>query len=153
VSSKVLEQARDGFVVSTDPSRLDVEAVHAYLTSSYWAAGISRTVVEQSIAGSMCFGLFDGATQIGFARVISDQATFAYLADVYVLDAYRGRGLGTWLIDVIVGHPNLAGLRRFMLVTRDAQGLYAKFGFTTITSPERYMEIVRPDIYVRSAAG
>jgi GNAT superfamily N-acetyltransferase len=152
VSSAFIAQERDGFVVSTDPARLDVEAVHAYLTNSYWATGISRAVVERSIAGSVCFGLFDDRKQIGFARVITDRATFAYLADVYVLDEYRGRGLGAWLMEVIIGHPDLQGLRRFMLVTRDAHWLYTKFGFVTVKSPERHMEIVRPDIYLQAAA-
>jgi GNAT superfamily N-acetyltransferase len=142
-------QERDGFVISTDSARLDIDAVHGYLTRSYWATGISRAVVERSIAGSICFGLFDGTKQIGFARVITDQATFAYLADVYVLEPYQGRGLGSWLMEVVVGHPSLQGLRRLMLVTRDAQALYAKFGFTTVKSPERYMEIVHSDIYLR----
>ena len=104
----------------------------------------------RSIERSLCFGLYDGARQIGFARVVTDEATFAYLADVYVLEAYQGRGLGTWLIEVIVGHPTLQGLRRFMLVTRDAHGLYSKFGFVAVRSPERHMEIVQPDIYLRA---
>jgi GNAT superfamily N-acetyltransferase len=150
VSSTFIEQERDGFSVSTDPARIDVDAVHTYLTRSYWAIGISRTIVERSIEGSLCFGLYHRARQIGFARVITDRATFAYLADVYVLEEYQGRGLGTWLIEVIVSHPDLQGLRRFMLVTRDAHGLYAKFGFSPIKSPSRHMEIVRPDIYQRS---
>jgi GNAT superfamily N-acetyltransferase len=147
----VIEQERDGFVVSTDPARIDVAAVHAYLTRSHWAAGISREIVARSIAGSLSFGLFAGRQQIGFARVITDQATFAYLADVYVLEAYRGRGLATWMIDCVVGHPRLQGLRRFVLVTRDAHGLYAKFGFTPIAHPERYMEKLQPDIYQRGS--
>lgn len=149
MSSTFLEQERDGFVVSTDPARLDIEAVHDYLTRSYWATGISRAIVERSIQGSLAFGLYHGQKQIGFARVITDQATFAYLADVYVLEDYRGRGLGAWLMDVIMGHPRLQGLRRFMLVTRDAQWLYSKVGFTTVKVPERYMEIVDPEIYLR----
>jgi GNAT superfamily N-acetyltransferase len=148
----VIEFERDGFVVSTDPSRIDVAAVHAYLTRSHWAAGISREIVARSIAGSLCFGLFDGSQQIGFARVITDEATFAYLADVYVLEEYRRRGLATWMIGVVVGHPRLQGLRRFVLVTRDAHWLYAKFGFTAVAHPERYMEKLQPDIYRRGAA-
>jgi GNAT superfamily N-acetyltransferase len=144
------EREREGFVVSTDPARIDIDAVHAYLTTSYWATGIPRSVVERSIRGSLSFGLFDGSRQIGFARAITDRATFAYLADVYVLQEYQGRGLGTWLIEVVMAHPELQGLRRFLLVTRNAHGLYNKFGFHSVQRPERYMEIVQSDIYTRS---
>jgi GNAT superfamily N-acetyltransferase len=147
-----VEHERDGFVVTTDPARINVDAVHAYLTRSYWANGIPREIVERSIAGSLCFGLFDGGEQIGFARVITDGATFAYLADVYVLESYRGRGLGTWLMALVVAHPKLQGLRRFMLVTRNAQWLYSKYGFTTVKVPERYMELLNPHIYQKPPA-
>jgi GNAT superfamily N-acetyltransferase len=142
-----IEHERDGFVVSTDPARIDVDAVHAYLTRSHWAAGIPRELVARSIAGSLCFGLFHADRQIGFARVITDEATFAYLADVYVLEEYRRRGLATWMIETVVDDPRLQGLRRFVLVTRDAHWLYAKFGFTAVAHPERYMEKWRPGIY------
>jgi GNAT superfamily N-acetyltransferase len=142
-----VHRERGGYLVSSDPARLDVDAIHAFLTTSYWSPGIPRTVVERAIAGSLCFGLFAGDRQIGFARVITDRATFAYLADVYVLDEHRGRGLGTWLIETVVAHPALRGLRRFVLVTRDAHGLYEKFGFRAIKSPENYMELHRPDAY------
>jgi len=142
-----VQRERGGFLVSTDPARLDVDAIHAFLTSSYWSPGIPRDIVERAIAGSICFGLFAGERQIGFARVITDRATFAYLADVYVLDEHRGRGLGSWLVETVIAHPELKGLRRFVLVTRDAHGLYEKFGFTPISKPENYMERHRPDAY------
>jgi len=142
-----LEVSRDQFQISTDPARLDVDAVHAYLTRSYWASGISRDLVQRSIQGSLCFGLYAEKAQIGFARVISDRATFAYLADVYVLEAHRGLGLAKWLMSVVMAHPDLQGLRRFMLATRDAHGLYQQHGFRPIENRRQLMEIVRLDIY------
>ncbi len=147
-----IEVSRDQFVISTDRDRLDVDAIHAYLSHSYWAAGIPRELVARSIQGSLCFGLYLDKTQIGFARVISDRATFAYLADVYVLEGYRGLGLAKWLMSVVMSHPDLQGVRRFMLVTRDAHGLYEQYGFRQIESPRRLMEIVRLDVY-GSASG
>jgi len=141
------EHHRDGFTVSTDPARLDVDAVHAYLTASYWAEGIPRETVEQSLRGSLCFGLYEGERQIGLARVITDEATFAYLCDVYVLPERRGLGLGKCLMACVMAHPDLQGLRRFYLVTRDAHELYRPFGFTEIQNPERHMEIARPGLY------
>jgi ribosomal protein S18 acetylase RimI-like enzyme len=147
-----VEARRGSLSISTDPGRLDIDAVHAYLTRSYWATGIPRHLVERSLQGSLCFGLFDGAHQIGLARVVTDRATFAYLCDVYVLDAYRGRGLGKWLMESVVAHPDLQGLRRFVLVTRDAHGLYEQFGFTPLARPGSYMEILRPDAYANGRA-
>jgi GNAT superfamily N-acetyltransferase len=142
---------RGAYEISTDPARFDYDAIHAYLTGSYWAAGISRELVERAIrATPLSFGLFHGARQIGFARVISDGATFGYLADVYVLEEFRGQGLGKWLMSVVMAHPELQGLRRFLLATRDAHGLYAQFGFGQLTEPARYMVIHRPDVYRRS---
>lgn len=138
---------RDQFTVTTDPSTFDVEAIHAYLTRSYWAAGISLEVVERAIRNSLSFGLFEESEQIGFARVITDRATYGYLADVYVLEDYRGHGLAVWLIECICAHPDLQGLRRFALATRDAHGLYAKFGFQPLGDPSKHMEIFRPGIY------
>ena len=120
-----MQVEREGFHITTDPSAVDIEAVHALLTASYWAEGIPRDVVVRAIAGSLPFSLFDGGKQIGFARVITDRATYGYLADVYVLEPYRGQGLGCWLIDVVMEHPDLQGLRRIGLVTRDAHALYA----------------------------
>src|SRR5215469_2963238 len=142
-----MEIRRGKFVISTDPARLDVQAVHAYLTRSYWAEGIPIQTVAKAIRASLCFGMFDSNRQIGFARVITDQATFAYLCDVYVLPDYRGQGSGKWLIEAVSTHPDLQGLRRFVLVTRDAHGLYAKFGFTPLKDATRYMEIARPANY------
>ena len=141
------ERRRDNFCISTDPARLDIQAVHAYLSRSYWAERIPRDVVEKSIEGSICFGLYDGSRQIGLARVITDKATFAYLCDVYVLEEYRGRGFGKWLMEAVRSHPELQNLRRFVLLTRDAHGLYEQFGFTQPKDPNRYMEIARPDVY------
>jgi GNAT superfamily N-acetyltransferase len=138
----VIEHRRaDGYEVSTDAGRLDVDAVHAFLSTAYWSAGISRETRERAIAGSAPFGLYapDGS-QAGFARVITDRATFAYLADVFVLEPHRGRGLGVWLVGSIVEHPDLQGLRRFHLATADAHGLYARFGFLPHPQPERLLD-------------
>jgi len=140
------EWMRDGYVISTDPARLDVDVIHRFLTESYWAAGVPRDVVKRSIEQSLPFGLYTENRQIGFARVITDRATFAYLADVFVLDEFRGEGLGKWLIEVVVSHPELAGLRRWMLATRDAHGLYRKSGFTELSQPERWMEKHQPKV-------
>ena len=139
-----LEWTRGGLVVTTDPERLDVPAIHAFLATSYWAKGRTRAVVEKSIRGSLCFALLEGDNQIGFARAVTDRATFAYLADVYVLESHRGRGLATWLMQCVTSHPDLQGLRRFALVTEDAHALYRKFGFAALAQPERHMEIYRP---------
>ena len=147
------ERKRDNYCISTDPGRLDVGAIHAYLSRSYWAEAIPRDVVARSVEGSLCFGLFDGSRQIGLARVITDKATFAYLCDVYVLEGYRGQGLSKWLMDAVRSHPDLQNLRRFVLITRDAHGLYEKFGFTRPRDPSRYMEIVDWDIYKRGDNG
>ena len=143
----VTEWRRARFTVSTDRAKLDRGAIHEFLTGSYWAKGIPREIVDRSIEGSLCFGLFEDARQVGFARVITDSATFAYLADVYVLESLRGRGLATWLMECILAHPGLAGLRRWMLVTRDAHPLYRKVGFQDLAHPERVMEMTFPGIY------
>jgi len=132
------------FAISTERARQDVDAIHAYLTRSYWAEGISRERVERSLDASLCFGLFDGGAQVGLARVVTDRATFAYLADVYVLEAYRGRGLGKRLVAAVVAHPDLADLRRFVLWTRDAHGLYEQFGFSRLADQPGLMGVVRP---------
>jgi GNAT superfamily N-acetyltransferase len=141
------KKIRGQYEISTDPNRIDLDAVHAYLTRSYWCEGLPKEVLAKAIAGSLCFNLFGGGRQIGFARVGTDRATFAYLADVYVLEEHAGRGLGKWLIEEVQSHPDLQGLRRFVLVTKDAHGLYSQFGFQPLENPARYMEIVRPDIY------
>jgi GNAT superfamily N-acetyltransferase len=147
----IVSERRGEYVVSTDPAGLDVQAVHAYLTRSYWSEGIPIEVVRRSIANSLCFGLYRGAEQVGFARIVSDLATFAYLADVYVLEEHRGHDLGVWLVDFITRHPDLQGLRRWSLATRDAHELYRRFGWTDLKSPERWMERHFPDLYRRTA--
>jgi GNAT superfamily N-acetyltransferase len=140
---------RDGFTISTDPARLDRDVIHGFLGSCYWAKGIPRDVVERSLAHSLNFGVYHGAEQVGFARVITDRATIAYLGDVFVLDAWRGRGLSVWLVKTIVAHPELQGLRRWILLTRDAHRLYEKAGFTPIAVPDRWMELWNRDPYAR----
>ena len=141
------ERARDEYSISCDTSKLDLAVVHGFLSTSYWSLGLPREVLHRAIEGSLCFGLYRGDSQVGFARVITDKATFAYLCDVFVLEAYRGKGLGRWLMEAIVSHPDLQGLRRFVLVTRDAHGLYEPFGFRPLARPEGYMEVFRQDIY------
>lgn len=144
-----MEWTRSEFTVSCDTSRLDRAVIHAFLGSSYWAASIPEATIAKSIKHSLCFGLFVADGQIGFARVITDRATFAYLADVFVLEAYRGTGLGQWLIDCVIDHPDLQGLRRWMLATRDAHGLYERFGFTPLERPETFMERHDSNAYQR----
>ncbi len=141
------ERAKGRYRISTDPGRIDVAAVHAYLSRSYWAEGIPEALVARAIAGSLCFALWDDRNQIGFARVVTDRVTFGYLCDVYVLEEFRGQGLGKWLIEEVVAHPDLQGLRRFVLVTRDAHRLYENFAFRPLTKPDGYMEIIAPNIY------
>ena len=145
-----IEEKRDTFTISTDPSKLDLDAIHDFLTRSYWSEGIPKPMVKRAIEHSLCFGLFDLEKQIGFARVVSDYTTYAYLCDVYVLESYRGKGLGTWLMSFVLKHHELQGLRRFTLLTRDAHGLYKKFNFATMKDPSRYMEIHVADIYKKS---
>jgi GNAT superfamily N-acetyltransferase len=138
------EWRRGGYLVTTDAERLDLEVIHGFLHGSYWARGVPRDVVERSLRGSLCFGLFEWERQVGFARVVTDSATFAYLADVFVLPSHRGRGLARWLIECVLAHPDLQGLRRFLLFTRDAHSLYARFGFAALTHPESAMAISTP---------
>jgi N-acetylglutamate synthase-like GNAT family acetyltransferase len=139
------------YEISTDKRRLDVGVVHAYLARSYWSPGIPRAIVERAIENSMCFGLYHRGAQVGFARVVSDKATFAYLADVFILEPHRGKGLSKRLMEVVMGHEALQGLRRFMLGTRDAHGLYRQFGFTDLAGPSRVMEILKVDLYRQAA--
>jgi GNAT superfamily N-acetyltransferase len=146
---ELLEQ--EGYSISTDPARFDLDAIHAYLVRAYWSKGIPRQTIECAIANSVCFALFHGENQVGFARVVTDSATYAYLCDVYVLEDHRGKGLASWLMEFVMGHSALQGLRRFSLTTRDAHGLYHQFGFRQLSKPESQMEILRPDIYLRSA--
>lgn len=148
VKPEIVEFHRGDFVVSTDPARLNLDVIHDFLTHCYWARGIPRQTVARSIEHSLCFGIYDGSgTQVGFGRVITDFATVAYLGDVFVLQSHRGRGLSKFMMDCIMQHPALQGLRRWILLTRDAHGLYKNFGFTPLKSAERYMELHRPDVY------
>lgn len=134
-------------VVTTDRSRLDLDMIHGFLTTSYWARGIPREIVARSMESSLCFGAFDEGRQVGFARVISDRATFAYICDVFALESHRGNGVGRSLMAAIMSHPELQGLRRRTLFTRDAHGLYRKFGFGAPRHPERLMEVIDNDPY------
>jgi GNAT superfamily N-acetyltransferase len=144
----IFTYTRGDFRISTDPGLLDVALIHAYLSQeSYWAAEIPRAVVENAIRHSLNFGLYHETRQIGFARVITDQATFAYLADVFVLAPYRGQGLSKWMMSCILECPSLLGLRRFMLMTKDAHGLYTQFGFSPLKDATKAMEKTRPDCY------
>jgi GNAT superfamily N-acetyltransferase len=147
------ERTIGAFLISTDPARFDLDAIHAYLTRSYWSPGVPREILADAIAASLSFGLYDGARQIGFARMVTDRATFAYLADVYVLEEYQGRGLGKALVRAVMEHPDLARVRRFILMTRDAHGLYEQFGWRALAQPERCMEIARrpEDLYGRAS--
>ena len=142
-----LEYRKDEFTVSTDPALIELAVVHGFLSECYWAKGIPRDVVARSIENSLCFGVYADGKQIGFARVISDYATYAYIGDVFVIDSFRGRGLGKWLMECVMQHPRLQGLRRWSLVTRDAHGLYSKLGFEPLKRPQNYMELHRPDVY------
>lgn len=144
--------AIEGYEISSDPERMDPSAIHAFLVRSYWARGIPRELVERSLRNSLCFGLFHGSEQVGLARVVSDRATFAYLCDVYVLEAHRGRGLGRWLVSHALAHPELQGLRRFMLATEDAHGLYAQLGFTPVEEAYQLMQIRRKNLYAAPAS-
>lgn len=139
-------------VISTDPGRMDLDVIHGFLTTAYWARGIPRAVVERALRHSLCFGAFEGDHQIGFARVITDRATYAYLSDVFVLESYRGRAVGKRLMAAIMAHPDLQRLRRWALFTRDAHGLYRHFGFHDARYPERFMEIFVENAYAGRSA-
>lgn len=140
-------QTTDDFVITSDPAAVDLDAVHAWLRRSYWAEDIPRDLLARAVANSIPFSVKLGAEQAGFARVITDRATFAYLSDVYILEAYRGRGLARRLMDAVMAHPDLQGLRRFSLTTRDAEGLYRQYGFRELATPQRHLEIFRPGLY------
>lgn len=136
------------YEISDDKTRLNLDVIHGFLTRSYWSPGVPREVVARAIDGSLCVGVYAEGQQVGFARVISDQATLAYLADVFILEAHRGKGLSKRMMACLFAHPDLQGLRRMMLATRDAHGLYAQFGFTALGKPELFMERHRPEVYV-----
>jgi GNAT superfamily N-acetyltransferase len=141
------EWHRGEYYISTDKNRLDLAVIHNFLTTSYWAAGIPIETVKKSLEHSLNFGVYEEGKQVGFARVITDYATFAYIGDVFILEDHRGQGLSKWLMQVIADHAELQGLRRWVLLTRDAHGLYRKTGFMEPVNPERYMEKIFPDVY------
>lgn len=146
------ELRRGGYLVTTDASRLDIGYIHGFLTESYWARGIPRDIVARAIENSLPFGLFAGERQVGFARAITDRAWYAYIADVFVDDAHRGKGLGKLIMEAVTSHPDLQNLRRMMLGTADAHGLYRQFDFGDLSQPERWMERGDPAIYQKAAS-
>ena len=141
---QIFEAQRDSFTISTDTARLDMDAVCDFLSRSYWAKTRPREKTELAIANSLVFGLYDGAKQVGIARVVSDYAVIAYLCDVFIHEDYRGQGLGKWLIETILAHPAVKDVRRWLLATSDAHELYRKFGFEELSEPEKWMQRLRP---------
>ena len=144
------EQERDGCLISTDPARLNLDVIHGFLSRAYWSKNIPRSIVERAVRNSLCFGVYADGEQVGFARVITDRATFAYIADVFIVETHRGRGFSKFMMGAIKAHPDLQGLRRWSLATRDAHGLYSQFGFTPLKMPERHMEILDLAIYKKA---
>lgn len=142
-----MEWTKDDFSISTGKEKLDAAYIHRFLSQSYWAEEIPLEVVQRSIRGSLCFGVYHNNKQIGFARIITDEATFAYLCDVFIDENFRGKGISKWLMETIIAYPGLQGLRRFMLATRDAHGLYRQYGFTELTFTDRWMHKHWPDTY------
>jgi GNAT superfamily N-acetyltransferase len=140
---------KDDYEIDDDAARLDLDVIHGFITTSYWAEGVPRDVVERSVAGSLNLGLYRAGSQVGFTRAVTDRATFAWVGDVFVLPGHRGRGLAHWMVETLLAHPDLAGLRLFMLATSDAHQVYADCGFTALAAPSRYMEIRRSprDLY------
>lgn len=141
-----------GLTYTFDPAAFDTAAIHAFLASTYWSPNVPRDVVERAIAGSLCIGVLDDGRQIGFARLVTDRATFAYLADVFVIPEYRGQGVSQEMLRRLFAHPDVQELRRLMLATRDAHGLYEKFGFKPLAAPDRFMELHDPNVYATPAA-
>lgn len=145
------------YSIITDKNKMDIDFIHSFLTVSYWAEGITKEIVSKSVNGSLCFGVFKtdkeavpAGRQVGFARMVTDEATFAYLADVFIDEDHRGKGLSKWLMEIILSYPGLQGLRRILLATRDAHGLYKQFGFTPLNNPDRWMHIHNPDVYKKA---
>jgi GNAT superfamily N-acetyltransferase len=147
-----VEWRRDPYSVSTDAGRLDVPATTAFLATTEWAAEIGEPLVRRSIEGSVAFGVYDGDEQVGFARVVTDRATFAWVGDVFIHDSHRALGLGLWLMRCVLAHPDLQELRRWALVSTSARELYARLGFAPLGHPERFMEIADPTIHRRQRA-
>ncbi|WP_299494311.1 GNAT family N-acetyltransferase [uncultured Shewanella sp.] len=138
----------EGYRISTQFSEMDLSVIHEYIASSYWAENIPQATMQKAMENSLCFGVFTVlGEQIGFARMVTDRATFAYLADVFILENHRGKGLSKWLMQHILDHPQLQGLRRMALATRDAHGLYKQFGFHSLKSPDTFMELHQPNVY------
>lgn len=150
-----MEWKKGVFTISDDTSRLDLQTIHSFLTTAYWCGGIPEAVVRKALQRSLCFGVYttenNAEQQVGFGRAITDRATFAYLADVFIVKEYRGRGLAQWLIECVLKHPDLQGLRQILLATADAHGLYERFGFKTPEDPKRFMMLLDPDIYQKTA--
>lgn len=149
-SETLWEQRRGEYTVSSDPAQMDLDVIHGYLSRAYWCEGIPREMVERAMRHSLCFGLFKIDQQIGFARVITDSTTYAYLCDVFVLESHQGEGLGMWLMQCVMQHPDLQGLRRWSLITRSAHELYRRVGFSQLAKPQNYMELHAPNIYKTS---
>lgn len=145
----VFEQRRGEYTVSSDPARMEMDVIHGYLSRAYWCEEIPRELLDRAVQNSLCFGLFERETQIGFVRVVTDYATFAYICDVFVLESHQGKGLGRWLMQCVLQHPELQGLRRWHLTTRDAHSLYRKVGFVPLSKPERHMERFIYEMYKR----
>ncbi|EQB87539.1 GNAT superfamily N-acetyltransferase [Clostridium punense] len=139
---KIINYTKGGFTVTTDKEKIDIDTLHNFFNKSYWANDRTKQTIIVSIENSLCFSMFKGEKQIGFARVITDYATFAYLCDVFIQEDYRGNGLGIWMLECILNYPNLLDLKKWLLATRDAHELYRKFGFSSLVNPEKYMEIV-----------
>lgn len=135
------------YQISSDKNVMDADAIHSYLSRSYWSKNVPHHIVSKAIENSLCFGVFHNESQVGFARLITDSATFAYLADVYILEAHRGKGLSQKMMEAIINHPQLQGLRRMVLATSDAHTLYEKFGFKQLANPQTFMELWTPDVY------
>ena len=149
---KEITTYRSEFCISTDKSKLDIDSIHEFLsTQAYWCLNIPKDKVQTAIENSLCFGVYLHEKQIGFARIISDFSTIAYLGDVYILEEFRGKGLSKWLVEIIMNHPNLQGLRRWILLTGDAHELYRKFGWTDIADPTKWMELHDKNVYKKKS--
>lgn len=140
---------KDAYLISDNPEDLDYDVIHRFLSQSYWAEKIPRNIVEELCKNSLCFGIYLDGGQVGFGRLITDYATFAFVSDVFVLEEHRNRGLADWMLVCMKEHPRMQGLRRWMLATKDAHALYSKHGFVPMKNPDWFMEKAKPDIYKR----